>query len=512
MFPLGAPWSNRQAMSLPSGRRLRAVSLLISLFALLGCGSDGPSVVLPLTAVTIRSVQADGSPLEAEFRVYSDQETSGFSTAVRTEGGIAEILLPAGSYRIEDREHRTFYSASGPVSDVVRADRVEVAGQPSLEIALRYASASIRLRSPGGERIAWNASAPRPIVFPRPEMASIRTEGDSLLVLGPMPVGDYLFASDPFDPNWPTTWYPSAPTFVTAQQVRLSAGQPRPIEITLLPSTFLVFDVPAPEILAGWSSHHCVVIPGLATEPGDPTVRRCSFDSPFLKAGPFPPGAHDYELELRWEGPDGAYSTRYLEGRATWSASETTHVTIDSSTGLDIAVDPPDADLTLYDDDGHAFARAHGSHAVLLAEPRLYRLAGSYRGRWLTYWPAAKFYLAGRRLEVTGELRRFEWSLVRSGTVRGRVIVEDDDGNLVSRWGNVRIYGDTWSRAVSTGIDGKFSIDEVWPGEYRLLATPYSEDVFPTWFGNTTERENAETFHLAEGEHLRDLEIRLVRR
>ena len=499
-------------MWLLSGRGRRAVLSLFSVVAVLGCAGDGPSVVLPFTAVTIRSLHADGSALDSEIRFTSASEMSGFATLVKTAGGIAEISLPAGSYTISDPSNDTYYSASGPVSDPARADLVEIEGQRSVDIAFRYASASIRLRSPDGERVAWNASSPRPILFPRPDMATVRVEGDSLLLIGPLPAGDYLFASDPYDPDWPTTWYPSAPTFVTAQQVRLSAGQTRSVEITLLPPAFLVFDCPTPEILAGWSQHHCVVIPGLATEPGDSTVRRCAFDTSLLEAGPFPAGAHDYELELRWEGPNGAHSTRYMKGVATWSASETAHLTVTSISGLEVTVDPPDADLTLYDDDGHAFARASGTPAVLLAEPRLYRLAGSYRGRWLTYWPDANFYLAGNRLEVTGEMRRFDWSLVRPGTVRGRVVTADDSGNLVARYANVRIYGLTWSRGVSTGIDGSFVFYDVWPGEYRLLAEPWGEDVVATWYGDTTERDSAATFHLAEGERLRDLEIRLVHR
>ena len=113
---------------------------------------------------------------------------------------------------------------------------------------------------------------------------------------------------------------------------------------------------------------------------------------------------------------------------------------------------------------------------------------------------------------MTGEMRRFDWSLVRPGTVRGRVVTADDSGNLVARYANVRIYGLTWSRGVSTGIDGSFVFYDVWPGEYRLLAEPWGEDVVATWYGDTTERDSAATFHLAEGERLRDLEIRLVHR
>ena len=499
-------------MWLLSGRGRRAVLSLFSVVAVLGCGSDGPSVVLPLTAVTIRSLHADGSPLDAEFFIKSESETSGFSAQVRTEGGIAEFTLPAGSYTITDWDHETFYSASGPVMDEARADLVEVGGQRSLDIAFRYASASIRLRSPGGERVMWDSSGPRPILFPSPRIATIRTDGDSLLLIGPLPVGDYLFASDPFDPNWPTTWHPSAPTFVTAQQVRLSSGQSRSVEITLLPPAFMIFDCPTPDFLADWTPHHCVILPGLATEPGDSTVRRCFLDSASFEAGPFVAGAHEYQLELRWEGPNGAHATRYVEGRATWMTSNPARVGVTTTTGLEVMIDPASADLTLFDDDGHALASSHGSPAFLLAEPGQYRLVGMNRGRWRTYWPAAKFYLGGSRLEVTEGVRRFEWSLMRSGSVSGRVLVEDDDGYLVPCEAVVRIQGMSWSRGFETRFGGYFIVEDVWPDEYRLLAEPYRDDAVPTWFGNTTERDSAATFRIATGEHLRDLEIRVVRR
>jgi hypothetical protein len=338
--------------------------------------------------------------LDSRFRFEAESETSGFSYFVETEGGIAEFTLPAGSYTIFDIDHETFFSVSGPVADDARADLVEVAGQRSLDIAFRYASVSLRLRSPDGGPVAWDVYDPSPICFPHPDMATVRVDGDSVVQIGPLPVGDYLFASDPHDRNWPTTWYPSAPTFVTAQQVRLSAGQTRSVGITLSPPAFVAFDCPTPDFLADWTPHHCVILPGLATEPGDSTVHRCFPDSSSFQAGPFVAGAHEYQLELRWESPEGGHATRYVQGRATWTTGDPPRVKVTSTTGLEVVVDPAGADLTLFDDDGHAFASSHGSPAFLLAEPGQYRLVGMNRGRWRTYWPAAKFYLGGSRLEV----------------------------------------------------------------------------------------------------------------
>lgn len=442
-----------------------------------------------------------------------ETESSGFDTLVETDDGIASVSLAAGSYLIVDLRNGTYYSAFGPVADNDQATLVEIGPDQPAVIEYRYASLSIRLRSPSGQPVVWSdPSDSRPMFVPMPRTASVHAVGDSVVVIEPLPAGDYRVGSDPNDPAWPATWYPSEPTYAASTSIRVLGGESRSIEIELLAPAFVTFHCPEPELPSDWSSIHCLRMPGLETEPDESPLQHCATASS-ITAGPFPAGLREYELDLEWSGPDGRYSARHLRGQVDLVSNDTTGVKISSVAGIEVVMDPADADLTLYNDDGQEFATAHGTPAILYAEPGLYRMVGSSRERWRTYWPRSQFFMGGDRLTVTDEVQRLEWSLVRSSTVRGRIRGDDGnhhpigDGNTI-----VRIYGTTWSRGTQVDINGNFYFEGVWPDEYLLLAEPMEALPFqPTWFGNTPDREDAVTFTLAEGEDLHDLEIRLVR-
>ena len=501
-------------MSLLS-RRVRRAALLVSLISavLLGCESDEPSLLAPLSTVTIRSTLPDGSLLGTEFQVESRVVgRSIFHSRVATDRGIATVSLPPGSYSISDLSNQAYYTSNGPVAEPEAAEMVEITRLQSADIEFRYASLSIRLRSPSGESVAWDdavGSGPFIIPFGRERL---RAEGDSVIVISPLPTGDYKIASGRHGRRWPLTWYPSQPSRSRAIPVRLGAGEARSIEIDLLPPSYVAFDCPAPVPVADWQARHCLRMTVSDFEYADVGYADC-VDSAAVIVGPFAPATYEYDLTLSWSHEDGRRTQRSLQERSIdLVEGDTTRVSVPSISGIEVAVDPAVAELILHTEGGQAVARAHGGPALLFAEPGTYRMSGMFLGDGRTYWRRSQRFEGSDSLIIGTGLRKTDWRLVRTGTARGRILGEDGTraGDILST--RVHLHGPGESRAIFAESDGSFAFSGLWPGEYRILAEPVDDAYRPTWFGDTADSAQAERFTIVEGEHRRDLEIRLVRR
>lgn len=496
-------------------RRVRRAALIIPLVSavLLGCESDEPSLLAPLSTVTIRSTLPDGTVLGTEFEIESRVAgRSIFRSRVPTERGIATVSLPPGSYSISDLSNQAYYTSNGPVAEPEAAETVEITRLQSADIEFRYASLSIRLRSPSGESVAWDdavGSGPLTIPFVRERL---RAEGDSVIVISPLPTGDYKIASGRHGRRWPLTWYPSQPSQSRATPVRLGAGDARSIEIVLLPPSFVAFDCPTPALIADWQARHCLRMTVSEFEYADVNYTDC-VDSATIIMGPFAPTTYEYDLTLSWSHEDGRRTERSFQERSIdLVEGDTTRVSVPSISGIEVAVDPAEAELILHTEGGQAVARAHGSPALLFAEPGEYRMSGMFLGDWRTYWLRSERFQGSDSLMVGTGLRRIEWSLVHTGTARGRILGEDGTRNRDILFTRVRLHGPGWSRYIFAESDGSFAFNGLWPGEYRIRAEPLGDAYRPTWFGDTADSAQAERFTIVEGEHRRDLEIRLVRR